>query len=206
MAIRKKYRKSPEILTNYDFTDVVANVGYITFYGISDEADSKKLVRQAIESTDVKSDIQGTTGNVESNFDYTFNISQLVKGDLYVTITILANDNGTGTCENDTTVEIFHYDGSTETSIGTQQSIAQLSATGGAQEEARHTLTFDVNKRFNKGDILRVEVITTVTGNNSNDFASHYHDGANRDFSLTDQHGVAAPSNLIVLVPFDLDL
>jgi|TARA_R110000751_G_scaffold117608_2_gene217850 hypothetical protein len=206
MAIPVRYRKSAEVLANYDFADLLTGVGTITLYGISDEAGTKKLSRQALESTAVKADIQGTSGSIESNYDIEFNRSELVKGDLSATITIQATST-TGSSTNDTTVEIFHVDSaSSETTIGSQQAITQLSNPSAGSTEYRTTLTFAVNKRFARGDKLRIEVISTVASANSNSVASHYHDGANRNLSLTDQHGIAAPSNLIALIPFDIDI
>lgn len=207
MPIPKVYRKSPPLQINFDFADILSNAGWVTMYGISDEADTKTLSRQALESTDVESRKTGTSGNVEANFDFTFDIAQKVKGKLYVTITIEAEGFGSNTAQNDTTIEIFHYDGTTETTIGTQQSIAQLNnPVDTAADQARTTLTFDVDRFFKKEDILRVEVISTVTSAHASSSAAFYHDGANRDLSLTDQHGIATNSNLIVLVPFELNL
>jgi len=207
MPLNKIYTQSAEHLINFDFADILTDVGYVNFYGIDDEADNYRLSRLQIESTDVKSTRTGTSGNVERNFDFEFNISKKLKGDLYVTITIFADGYGSATAQNDTTIEIFHFDGSTETTIGTQQSITQLNnPSSTAQDEYRTTLTFAVDKLFKRGDKLRIEVISTITSSNANSTAGFYHDGANRGFSLTDQHGIAANSNLIIQLPFDLDI
>lgn len=208
MVIPTRYRKAQETQVNYDIVDVITDVGYITLFGFSDEADAKTLIRQTLPSTDISSRVTGTTGNVEVNFDFTFETADRVKGDLFVTITIFVDGSASNTAQNDTTIEIFHVDsGASETTIGTQQSIAQLNnPVDTAQDEARTTLTFAVDKFFAEGDKLRIEVISAVTSSNGNSFAGFYHDAINRDFSLVDQHGIATNSNLIVNVPFDLDL
>lgn len=205
MGVPEVYTKSAPVLVNFDFADILSDVGYITLFGINDEAGTKSLNRTALESTTVLTKVTGTSGNVEANFDSTINIAQLIKGDLFVSITIQATST-TGTSQNDTTIEIFHVDGaSSETSIGTQQAIRQLNNPSSGSTEWRSTLTFDVNKQFAKGDKLRIEVISTVTSGNANSTAGFFHDGSNRDLGLTDQEGVTARSNLIVSVPFDLD-
>ena len=103
-----------------------------------------------------------------------------------------------------TTVEIFHVREGTETTIGTQQAIAQQSTSGGP-DHYRTTLSFSVDKFFKKGDILRVEVITTVTGGAAADYAGFYHDPLNRT-SISDQHTTGASSDLKIQVPFRLNL
>ena len=207
MVIPIKYRKSGDVMVNYDFADILSDVGYVVFYGMEDEAENQKLVRLAIESTSVKSTISGTTGSVESNLDYEFLLPAYVKGDLFVTITIEADGHSSSTAQNDTTIEILHVRNGTETSIGTQLALPQLNNPADtAADQARHTATFVVDKKFKKGDIIRVEVITSVASGNANSNASHYHDGANRNLNLIDQLGIACNSNLIVQVPFRLEL
>ena len=209
MAIPIKYRKSTDALINFDFADILSNVGYVNFFAIISENASERLTRQTTEGTTILSQFTGeTSGSVEKNFDFEFNISKLVKGDLFVSITIFADGSGSSQAFNDTTIEIIHVDSaSSETSIGTQQSITQLvNPVSTPQDEYRTTLIFAVNKQFKKGDKLRIEIITTMTGGNTNDKAGFYHDPANRDFSLTDQHNIAARSDLLIQVPFDLDI
>lgn len=207
MTIPIKYRKSPEVGINYDFADILADVGYVTFYGLEDEATGKKLSRQAVASSFVSSTVTGTTGNIESNFDYEFLLPAYLKGDMFVTITLVVDGSASTSATNDTTIEIIHERDGTETSIGTQQAIATLTnPVDTTPTESRNTLTFAIDKRFTKGDKLRIEVISTVAASNVNSYAGHYHDGANRDFTLVDQFGLATYSNLIVQVPFSLAL
>ena len=207
MPIPEIYRKSGDILVNYDFVDILNDVGYVTFYGISDEADAKKLTRTALESSDIQTTAIGSPATTEANFDYTFVLAQKVKGDLFVSITLEVDGSASTAGTGRVKVRIIHYDGSTETTIGTQQTSSDLTNPADtAKDQARYTFTFDVDKNFKKGDILRVEVIIEIDTGHVNNFVSFYHDGANRDFTLTDQHGVTARSNLIVDVPFTLEV
>ena len=207
MVIPTKYRQATDAIINYDFVDIISETGYISVYGFSDEANNKLLIRQVLESSDVKSQVVGTSGNVEVNFDYEFNKGAHIKGDMYVTITIFADGSASNAVDNDTTIEIFHFDGSTETTIGTQQAMERLNnPVSTAEDQARYTAKFAVDKRFSRGDKLRVEVISTLANSsNVNNKIGFYHDPKNRDFSLVDQHGAGAPSNLIVTVPFKIE-
>ena len=203
MPIPQTYVTSPEAAVNFDFADVLTDVGYVTLTALDDEAGGQKLSRLVVDSTNLRTSV-AQPGSVESNFDFEFLTSQKVKGDLLLTITIWAHDTGTGNTTNDTTVEIFHVDsGATETTIGTQQAITQLVTAGDGNY--RTTLTFAVDKQFAVGDKLRVEVISTITGNAGGDVGGVYHDPLNRT-TITDQHSSGANTNLIVQVPFQLDL
>lgn len=207
MTIPIKYRKTPPVTINFDFADVLTNTGYATMYGFSDEADNKILIRQVLDSTDNKSTVTGTSGNVEANFDFTFEKAVRVKGEMFVSVTIFTDVSSTNTSTNDTTVEIFHFDDVTETTIGTQQAIAQLENPASTPEdEARTTLTFDIDRFFQKGEKLRIEVISTVASSNSGAIAGFYHDPTSRKTGLTDQNNNTIGSDLLVQVPFELNL
>lgn len=120
---------------------------------------------------------------------------------------MLFRSTGSGSTTNDTTIEILHVDeNDVETSIGTQQAIGQRTAVGGGidLDIYRTNLTFNVDKKFKKGEKIRVEVISTVNGNAAGDIAGFYHDPADRT-SVTDQHG-GTNSHLLVQIPFQLEL
>jgi hypothetical protein len=209
MIIPNEFQTQQQTLVNYDFTDLLTNVGYISLYGLSDDADALSLIRQAVGSTDlVIASATGTDASTEVNLDYTFLASQLVKGDLFITETYSTDVNGASVCSAYTTVEIFHVDGGTsaETSIGTQQTTDTV--TNPANQPAnyyRTTCKFAVDKKFKKGDKLRVEATIVVSGANANSTGTLYADPANSAISgAVDQHGRAVQTSFIVLVPFSL--
>lgn len=206
MPLNQKYRKSNEVLVNYDFADILSNVGYVTVYGVSDSANTKTLSRLPLASADYYTVVNGATAgsptSTEVNFDYTFNSSQLVKGKLFVTETYEATDSGADVTAY-TKVRILHYDGTTENVIGAQQTTDDLNVSTGTQQFIT-TLTFDINKHFKRGEMLRIEIELWVASANTNSNSVLYHDGSNRDFGLESPTGVAVGSQLICLMPFDL--
>lgn len=195
-----------KILINYDFTDMLASVGYVNLYGICDEATVYKLTRLPLVSTtyikNYAPSVSGLQGEV--NFDYTFLTSQLVKGELFLSLTYYARAIATQSADCYLKIRILHYDGSTETVIGTQQTTDTITQTDdSAYLWKRTTLTFAVNKQFKNGDILRVEIETWST-TTTNAGAGFLMDGANRNFGQVDPAGTAVDSTIIIDVPFDL--
>lgn len=209
-VVPEVFRKSGEQLVNYDFTDLLASVGYVTLYGIKDEADNYSLVRIQPQNADYRTKLNKTdaAGDLSSevNFDFTFGMNQRVRGKLYVAETYEAEGNASDNCNALTKVRIYHVRGVTETEIGTQQTTTTIDdAASTGPDFYRAVLTFDVDKVFIPGDILRVNVeihIPTNVGSVAS-FAALFHDGGNRNWGQT-YEGVLIDSLFTVDVPFDL--
>lgn len=208
MTIPKIYRQTPEVLANYDFADLLSGVGYVTFYGLRDDADVVALSRSPIESTDPFSaaDVAIGSGKVlDLDYDFEFTFGQYVKGDLFVTLTYAATNTGVQTTTAFTKVKIVHYDGTTETVIGTQQTTDSVVQAGSGSSYYRTTVKFAVDKRFKTGDIIRV-IIEGWGDASAGGSMEVWADGANRNYSIVDQDGIACNSNLIITVPFKLSI
>jgi len=197
-----------ESLVNYDFTDLLTGVGYINLYCTQDEADAYIVSRLAVAAAHDnyetrKAAAGGAYISQELEFDYTMPINQLIKGDLFVTCThnihVAAADAGVGYIK----CRIYHYDGSTETEIGTQQSTTEI---GGSPADfySRDLFKFSVNKKFVVGDILRINFELWINSANGNTYCSLFHDGISRDFGQEDPTSVPVGSNILVQVPFDM--
>jgi len=204
--LQEIFRKESPILVNYSFQDMLANVGYVELFGICDEAAAYYFQRLPLASTDYKVIYSppGTGLKGEINFDYTFLTSQLVKGNLFLSVTYYARCIATQDANCYLKIRVLHYDGSTETVIGAQQTTDTITETGDVTTKyKRTTLTFAVNKMFKKGEILRVEIETYTTLANNNE-CGFYFDGANRNFGQVDPVGTSVDSTLLMEVPFDL--
>lgn len=196
---------------NYDFSDLLEQTGYIQLYAMLDSAGGYQLSRNQIESSLHKTQQLCTNApsetTLELNFDYEFLVPQRVKGKLYVVATYAGNPNGVNSCTTKLTIEPIHYDGSTETSLAAAQDMDNHVADSDTVETQQvDTLSFDVDRYFKFGEKLRIETILSVIGGSTNDAVLLYHDGANRDFGLTDQKtNIAANSYYKIIVPFKID-
>ena len=208
MAIPIKYRKSPEVLANYSFVDILSDVGYVTVFGIMDEADTRSFSRLAIDSKEERRLFTSTGGlEGEDNFDFTFNLPVTIKGDLYLTLTYFARAIATQSADCFLKIRVMHFDGSTETVIGTQQTTDTITQTVDSTFLwQRTTLLFDLTRKFfARGDKLRVEIEVHSTLS-TNAACGYYHDGNNKDFAQEDPVGTSVGSNLICQIPLVLDL
>jgi hypothetical protein len=131
-----------------------------------------------------------------------------VKGKLYVVATYAAKAvGGASSATTKITFRPLHYDGTTETQMAAAQTTDDVASGLGTTNYAVDTVVFDVNQFFKPSDKLRIEAILKFTSsNNTNNSCRLYHDGANRNLSITDsKSGAAADSNLKIVVPFKID-
>lgn len=209
MPIINRFVTAPQQVVTYDFNDVQTNQAYIILYGHKDLADATTLIRQRISSNiaDVRTQFavsSGASALGEANFDYEFAIPQRVDGNLYVFVPMFAQATATQNIDVFLKIRILHYDGSTETLIGTQQtSASHTTSTDSATEGTTQTLTFAVDRQFKIGEKLRVE-IEVWSNATTNGNVGFYHDPANTDYGVDwtgAVSGTALPSNMIVYVP-----
>ena len=210
MVLAQPFTTTSPTLVNYDFVDVLSDVGYVALYGFDDEASNKILKRLQLDSNSERRlyTATGADPEGEDNFDFIFNKPSRVNGSLFVSVTYFAIAGSTQSSDCKLNIRIIHYDGSTETVIGTSQTTELiLQEADSSTIWKRTTLKFAVDKFFNKGDILRVEIEVASTFS-VNSQVGFYHDGGNKNFGQVDPPvpSVSVGSNLIVNVPFDLDL
>lgn len=206
MPIPNRFATAPQQLVTYDFVDVVTNQAYIQTYGLVDLAGNTTLIRQQIDSHYPSYRISysggGTGAVLEKNFDYQFKVPQRVKGKAYVRVVFFAQALATQTVDCTLKIRLLHYDGSTETLIGTQQTTHTVTiTTDSATRFSMATLAFDVDRMFKIDEIFRVEIeINTTTATNA--AMGFLADAANKDYNYVIEEGtVSCPSNLIVYIP-----
>lgn len=205
-VIPNRFAIAPARQVNYDFQDVITEQAYIVTYGLVDLAGNTTLIRQQIDSHYPSYKISygggGTGAVLEKNFDYQFKVPQKVEGKAYVRVVFFAQATGTQTVDCTLKIRILHYDGSTETLIGTQQTTQTVTiTTDSAIRYSMATLAFDLDRMFKVDEILRVEIeVNTTTGTNAS--VGFIADGGNNDYGLVLEEGsVSAPTNLIVYIP-----
>lgn len=208
MPIPNRFITVPATNVNYDFNDIVTNQSYLVTYGHTDKALNTTLIRQQISShiEKAKWSYTSATGAAigEVNFDFKFKVPQKVEGKLYVFVPFFAQATATQTSSTFLKIRILHYDGSTETLIGTQQTTQTLTETADATTTVTTaTLTFDIDRAFKIDEYLRVEV-ETWSDHAVNSASGFYADPANTDYGFDWSgagSGVIAPSNFIVYIP-----
>lgn len=144
---------SPSIST-YDFTDIATGLGTEIFYLSSVNSTGPGvayiLIDTAIQGSADASVSSGTYINFDSS---SFNSPRTVKGTAYITGEAAAASSSTAT------FQIAHFDGSTETIIGSETVTESLS--GGGDYFA---ISFDLTETtFKVGDVLRVKMKTGGT-------------------------------------------
>ena len=215
MVLRQPFTTTSQTLVNYDFTDILSDLGYVTVFGMIDLANNETLVRPTIESDDPKISFStGGGGSLrgESNFDFEFRLEKRLDGLCYVSILYFARAIGNEDATCLVKVRLIHVDTSnTEVEIGAQQVSSTVTETASAATAWNTAVfSFDINQAFSKGEKLRLEV-QVHSGDPGNTDVGFYADPADRDFEQVGQLGsftttIIPSSQLKVLMPFPLEL
>lgn len=206
------YRKQGErALANYNFTDIASGTGIVIYNGanaINSAGTTYFLTANIIEAGSVTAH---SSGNQDNDYDVTFNLPQRVKGDAIINITLGGNAVASTDLIINLTATLKHYDGTTETTMGTAQTTTNIQPIQAAAKLSKRMcfkipITTQVN--FKKGETLRLTIATAKTQG-----AGQYgygHDPANRNDDLeTAANQIISDddnTNLEVHIPFQLDL
>lgn len=145
-------------IASFDWQDIASGTGYETFFLLKakdDSADVYSLVPSSsilgVSPDENGYAIEATYRNFDTN---TFTLPQTIKGIAYFTgqFNFLAADG-------DIVASLYHYDGTTETLIGTEATTAIVAA------DIPFCLAFDITlQRFKRGDLLRLKVKYSDSG------------------------------------------
>lgn len=220
-SINPRYRKTPESLISYDFIDVIENIGYMTYYGIYQDSSNTFLSRQAVASQSPKQEVTATavspdwTDMADIDWDLQFNVSQVVKGDLFVECCFDTKTTSNAQYAARVDVTVYHYDGTNETSIGTATGTGVSWAANKAGSYRTVTKVELDETTIPAGDYLRVA--TLIKGrkgsSGSNPTWDFWHDGAARGATTNNQIdpdenaadlGYTNTTDLKVFIPFKI--
>lgn len=197
--------QASQIIASYDFFDFASNVGYKTFYGFNDVSGSYALTTNTIYSEDIYSSI---TNGEELIFDITFNRPV----DVAAADAIINYQFGFVTADTSeqrdftATFTVYHYDGTTETSLG---SVIVDIAEGLQGNNWGYPLATScgivalTQKHFSPGNTLRLKLTMSESTGGTPKIC---HDPANRTatFSGSSGSGNAQFSTLSIDVPFEV--
>ncbi len=187
------------LLANFSYTDIADGTGIIAYYGAKGNNGFFLTTNSSIKSSLAWATSSGNPGTlINDDFDVTFNKAQVMRGTLIANLPI---GNQAGSPKHmDGTVTVYHFDGSTETQLGTGTQESVVTAAVFPVEYRYLTISIPIARtHFKSGDTLRITVLVTKTGDASEAYAGH--DPANRarttDAAFTN-------SQMTFLVPFDL--
>lgn len=164
MAVTKLFRNTTSpIIASFNYTDIAEGTGVVVFLGGTTVGDLF-LRNSAWYSNDI---MIGTTGTNSAtyvtiqdvDFDVTFNSSKTLNGTVIVSVTHGWHKVGVGTAFSKVEAKLIHYDGSTETLLGTDNSDEYSSALVGQANSETAAMEFAIsNVRFKAGETLRLSI------------------------------------------------
>ncbi len=215
MALPQTYRKTRErVLPTGSLIDVATGRAYTTFYA-GDTASGKRLTTYQYYSHDGAT-TSSNNGTLDLDFDALIEKTIIIDGTCVVNVFWrCASGSGPYNADSTITATLRHYDGSTETDLGTDNASKSVTGvTAGDEVDFLISLSFDViRKVFKKGDILRLTIASTGAGGTVRVIIMH--DPKNR---LTPQStgrvqpkvegadAITVSSQLTVQIPIFIDL
>lgn len=163
------FRTLPEFIATYQFSDISEGIGYNLYYGSRSNAGANlaspiqgESALQHIRGASVSFSDTAYTELLNEDFDITFNLPQRIKGKLIVNVPI-----GLWAITNNSfffraTVQAFHYNGSTETQLGSDASSFGYESVGGIDKITSKMTSVSINittaRHFKKGETLRITI------------------------------------------------
>jgi len=207
MAVAETFTKTGPTLVNFDFTDILADVGYVTVFALKDIANKETLVRQTLPSDEQRVSFSPSSPGLqgEHNWDFEFRTPTRLDGLCYVQITYFAQAVSSQTADCQVKVRLIHLDtAASETEIAAQQASDVVEETTNTSTLFNNvTFSFDINQAFAKNEKFRLEVEVHSTTTTSA-VAGYLIDPANRDDGQT-ASTISPTSFLKVLLPFPLE-
>lgn len=210
-------------IKSYSWVDIADGTGYINFYPFMSSDDYLMTTNSSVCSDSIFTYYStGSTTYVTAqdlDFDVTFNLAQRVKGNLIFNITHgvnLASGNDGKTAYSRITVTVYHYDGSTETQLGTKTGNA-FEKTIGTVDSTEYWQTDCLvialtEKQFEAGDTLRISVLQEAkasSGGTCKAFLALDPAGRTSEINSTYSGTIAIetdnPATCLAQVPFKID-
>jgi hypothetical protein len=201
-----KYRKSPEAIASYSYTDIERGTGVAIFYGIRDfNSGSLRLIENTVEAGTTMTSNITVSGFSDWNDDGVmqfdteeFASKRVLKGNPYVVIPVGGGEDD-GVTINDLKLVHVHGAGGT-TDLTTEIDLAEIVDSAGSMQMALFIELGEVSSTtIEKGDKLRIYMDTSIDGG-----AFIYH---NPSGSSINYGGVnASRTQLSVGIPFRINI
>lgn len=162
-----KFSTASPVVATFDFVDIAENTGVVRYFGIHSKeqtTDQYSLIRNTVASNDRELVTAGADADFDIDFDTSvFALARTAKGTAYVNISGFA-ETSSGTQTLIITATVRHWDGSTETDIGS--AISETISIGPTNTLQKRLLLKIVltDKIFKVGDTLRLNIVGTADG------------------------------------------
>ena len=199
---------TPNIIS-YDYQDISDGANMQIFYAcaaVNSAGTTYFLTTETIEGGNVSA-ISTSTQN--HDYDFEFQIPRTIKGTAFLSASIGANATAPTDRIMTVTATLYHWDGTTETSLSATQTSAAFTITQATQASRRITFKIPITteKHFKEGDSLRLTMITATTQG-----SGQYGYGHNPSGGLDDNEAAVNQiiestdsTKLMVHVPFKLE-
>lgn len=171
MTVTPVFRTRENSVATYSFAELASGQGYITMYGGQTLNTTQHLSSFTYYSENTT--VVSSTGSV-STTDFDFDIPVLkpiiLKGKAIISATMMFYVGAAArTATANLVATLYHYDGATETSIGTGTSTATTADNAyGTGATANKAISFTVtNKAFKIGDTIRLTIRINISASNS---------------------------------------
>lgn len=207
-----KFSTASPISATFTSNEIISGLGLIEFQGYQTTNSSTTdyhLSTNAFWSDGGQITTQNTSNTSSYNFDTApFEFARTISGDIVISFThaIFASAAGGGKT-NTVTVAVYHYDGSTETLIGTQTS-QQVTSSADSLRAATEIMQFTATDTLvRQGEQIRVKVTMAWSGGGGN----YVHYFANSPQNLSPSYYALEldttenPTYFKVNIPFRID-
>ena len=200
-----------DAIASYDWQDIASGNGYINFYPVETEGGKMLTKTTSVFATSGKLYSNVATG-IDEDFDVTFTIPTTINGKVLITLPMLFSKGDTTdaiTPSSTITVYIRHWDGTTETDLGTDNVAASIVIGGAAygSKQGMYSFALDITKKhFAAGDTLRYTLTGTSVAGGTGAAIWIYRDPADR--TATYSYGVGGDldtTKTTIAIPVDID-
>ena len=231
MVLPNKFQTESSINVNYSYTDILAKSGYLTVYPCAAQTNSTTTYFTTVRPYNsvprsTAFNQSASTGNIlviDIDFDYTFNVPQIVKGDLINNFTDIVYNSDAG-CTTTTywVVNIYKVNlASAESLLVSQQTISTGRTGTTFYSVNRYCLKMPISEtNFGVGEKIRINFLGYLTKSSSSGVGilTLNHDPKNvytyfggsstsgAPFSPVFTGDLGSDSNILIDIPFKIDL
>jgi len=202
-------------LASYDHVDIEDGFGHTTLYCfiVNAATHTYAMSKTAFYSGAVVHRLTNpANGTVTLTIDSpTFNQTRIMKGTAFLSWTGGIYPGGSGTYTLGYTVKLYHYDGSTETQLGstfTTETFDRASGAGAKVNAFCASISIATAQKFKPGDLIRIKLGVVTSGStDSTYYMETGFDPKNRDseFAIKPSTDAEASTVMLFTAPFKIN-